>query len=468
VADRIQDWLADYACSLAYEDLTVADVHATKVRIIDTLGACLASFYAKTNRIARATAGRVSDLHGATIFGTRRKTSVEMAAFANSTLAHYAEVNDVAQYAGFTYGHPSDMIMPVLAVAESAKADGNDLLLAVALAYEIHMRLAETAVLHGSRMASFDYLQVLTVGAAAAAGRLMGLSRAQMRQALAIAIVPNHTLAVTRHGHLSMWKAAASGYASRAGVFAAQLAQYGMEGPNLPFEGTCGWSEVIVRQPVVPSSMGGKGVPFRIGKTLIKPRAACAGTISAILAAEDAARKLNRSQEIESVAVESDEKAVLAKATGQHHWNPTGRETADHSMPYVVAAALMDGTLGPRQFDDAHLNDPKLRALLQKVTVTANPEFTRKYNTEPVEHHARVTVHMSDGSTVVGETGGVKGDSSDPPTDAAVESKFRTLAQEHMVEARMRSLLDMLWKVEVMADVGRIPAAFVIEGAEQT
>jgi len=148
-------------------------------------------------------------------------------------------------------------------------------------------------------------------------------------------------------------------------------------------------------------------------------------------------------------------------ATGEHHWNPDSRETADHSIPYVVAAALMDGTVTPRQFDDAHLKSPDLRTLLAKINVVANDQFTRAYERLPVEHHTRVCVVTRSGERLVGEAGGHQGDLSQPKTDAQITEKFLGVTEEFLGPARARAALERLFRLDDLDNAARIPNDFV-------
>ena len=209
--------------------------------------------------------------------------------------------------------------------------------------------------------------------------------------------------------------------------------------------------------------MGGRGTPFKIGDVLIKQRSSCATTISSILAAEKAAVLLgSRKAAVNKVLVEVYEKAKVGMGTGEHHWNPQSRETADHSIPYVVAATLMDGTVTPRQFNDAHIWSPALRTLLAKIEVVANDDYTRDYERLPVVHRTRVTVTLADGETIVGESGGDKGDLSNPKSDAEIEAKFRSMTEEYLGAKRVRALLDQLWYLEQLQDISEIPPALLI------
>jgi 2-methylcitrate dehydratase len=397
------------------------------------------------------------DPDGATVVGTAIRTAPDMAAFANATAARYVELNDVYHWPGSAGGHPSDVVMPLLGVAEHARAGGPALIAAVVLAYEIYLRLSDAI-----GRTHFDCANFACIGVAVASGRVLGLTRAQIGHALSMAAVPNNILRRVRTGHLSMWKAVTAGHAGKAAVFAALLAREGMDGPTQPFEGRSGWSEHIAGKRFALEVMGGGGVPFKIEDTMIKPRSSCATTISSILAAEKVAPLLrNRIADVERVTVETYGRAKTGMGTGEHHWNPDSRETADHSIPYVVAAALMDGTVTPRQFDDAHLRDPGLRALLARIEVVANDDFTRAYEKVPVEHHTRVNVLTRGGERLVGEAGGDKGDLAQPKSDAEIGEKFRGTVDAFLGPRRAQAMLERLWRLDRMERVAEIPQGFV-------
>ncbi|MBI3043420.1 MAG: MmgE/PrpD family protein [Betaproteobacteria bacterium] len=454
--DATQQRLLDYALGLGYDALTPRAAHEAKVRVIDTLAALAGGFDGEACVIARRMAARTPDPEGATVVGTAMKTAPDMAAFANATAARYVELNDVYHWPGSAGGHPSDVVMPLLGVAEHARAGGRDLITAVVLAYEIYLRLSDAI-----GRTHFDCANFACIGVAAASARLLGLSRARAGHALSMAAVPNNILRRVRTGHLSMWKAVTAGHAGKAGVFAALLAREGMDGPPQPFEGRSGWSEHVAGKRFALDVMGGSGVRFKVEDTLIKPRSSCATTISSILAAEKVAPLLrNRIADVERVTVETYGRAKAGMGTGEHHWNPDSRETADHSIPYVVAAALIDGTVTPRQFDEAHLRDPGLRALLAKIEVVANDGFTRAYEKVPVEHHTRVSVVTRGGERFTGEAGGEKGDLAQPKSDAQIGEKFLGTAEPFLGPQRAEAMLQRLWRLDRLESVAEIPGGF--------
>ena len=455
--DTIQQCLANYACELTWDDLTTEAIHATKVRIIDTLGALTGGFFGPTCQIARNLAARLPNPSGATVIGTRFKTTPDMAAFVNGTTARYVEMNDAYHSPGVFGGHPSDVIMPVLAVAEHAHASGREFMVAVVLAYEVYLRLADAVV----NPPGFDYTNYICAGTALAAGKLLNLSSIELAHCISIAVVPNNALFQSRTGHLSMWKAAAAGQAGRAGVFAALLARAGMEGPHLPYEGKAGWCDHVARKRFSLDAFGGHGNPYKVQETIIKPRSLCAATISSVLAAEKVA-PLSNIRDVDKVTVEVYKKAKDYVGTDENCWNPDSRETADHSIPYVVAATLIDGTASPRSLDDAHLWNPDLRALMKKIEVVENAEYTKAYGQHPVEHHTRITVIKRNGDQLVAKVGGDQDDLAAHKSDAEIENKFRGLTEDTLGARRSKAILARLWKLERIENVGEIPAAFVV------
>ncbi len=456
--DSIQERLTRYACDLDYADLPPEAIHAAKVRIIDTLGILIGGFFGEPSRIARNLAAQMPDVAGATLIGTRMKTAPDMAAFVNATTAHYAELNDAYHWPGSFHGHPNDVVAPVLTVAEYAQTSGRELITGIALAYEVFLRVSD--VFHNP---GFHYTNFVCLGSAMAAAKLLGLSATQLSHCIAMAVVPNVILRqVSVGGHLSMFKATVSGCAGRAGVFAALLARAGMEGPHLPFEGKAGWCDHVARKRFCLDTLGGNGTPFKILDPHIKIRPAMGNIISAILAAEKVAPLTNIS-EVKQVTVEIHKRAKESAGTDAHNWNPQSRETADHSVPYIVAATLIDSTVTSRSYNDAHLWNPELRALMQKIDVVENEEFTKANNRLPVEHHTRVTVVTNSGERLVGKAGGDQDDLSAPKTDAQVEKKFRGLTEEVLGTRRVGTILDRLWHLEELKDAALIAPDFVFD-----
>lgn len=452
-ADPVQELLTRYARDLSYDAISPPAVHQAKVRVIDTLGALIGGFEGESARMARDLAPRGPGRHAATIIGTRSKTTLEMAAFANAIAARSAEMMDIYHFPGSFGGHPSDVVMPVFGAAEHSRASGSDLLVAIVLAYEIFLRFSDAFHNNG-----FDDTNFACIATAAAAARLFDLSSEGVGNSIAIAAVANVALKQVRTDELTAWKVMATGQAARAGVFAAMLAEAGAPGPSLPFTGKAGWCAHVAREPIVFGHFGGVGTPFKILDTRIKHRPAAGETISTILAAEKIAPKLRGIDSIKTVTVELYKRALERAGSGEHHWQPRSPDAAGNSIPYLASVALMEGGVTRQSFDEAHLANAEIMALVRKVRLVENEDFTKGYGKTPVEHRTRITVEMNDGEKHVAETGGDADDLSAEKSDSQIEAKFRSLTEPVLGPQRVSSLLDRLWDLETLSDVSPLAA----------
>ena len=436
--DTTTEYLSDYACRLTYDELPAQVVHQVKRTLIDTLGCGAGAFDSEPARIARGVASRVRGNPPARLLGPRQPpTSTDLAAVANTVLVRYLDCNDT--YAARGTGHPSDMIPGVLAVADGRRANGRAVITAVVAAYEAFCRLADELPLKG-----WDQGMFVAIATACGAGKILGLDRAALGHAISIAITTGVPLGVTRIGELSMWKGCATAAAVRTGVFAAELAADGMTGPGNPFEGRDGlWQHLGVETPKWPR-FGGGSEPFRITRTSFKAYPSVIhtqGPIGLVLEL----RQQVAAKDVASMQVATYAEAVRRTATDAEKWDPQTRETADHSIPYLVSAALQDGGVTPASFAPARIQDPALRLLIKKLTVVEDPEFSRRY---PGQSCTRLEVTTRDGRRLRAETSYPKGHHGNPLSDAEVEAKFRGLAAAALGREGCDRVLAELWGLE--------------------
>src|SRR5262252_564246 len=174
--------LAEYATSLNFEDLSKEVVHEVKRRVIDSLGCALGAWNEEPCAIARNVTSDFSAKHGATIIGTNHKPPPDWAAFANGCCIRYFDYNDT--YLSKEPAHPSDNISAALAAAESVRANGRELIAAIALAYEVQCRFCDAASI---RARGWDHVTYGTFSTALASAKLMKLDPANTRHAINIA-----------------------------------------------------------------------------------------------------------------------------------------------------------------------------------------------------------------------------------------------------------------------------------------
>ncbi len=452
--DRVQQRLVDYASAITIERIPREAIDAAQLRTIDTLGALIGGFFDEGCRMARTLAAATPHAEGATVIGTRTKTTLDMAAFVNATTARCAEMTDTYHANGSAGGHPSDMITPLLAVAENMHSTGRDFITAVVLAYEIYLRFSDV---FPNR--DFDHTNFCCIGTAVAAGKLFGLGPEQLRQCISMAAVPNVSLRQARMGHQSIWRAAASGQAGRAGVFAAQLARAGIEGASMPFEGKAGWCDHVSRKRFSLPDVD--FAHLKVGQSRFKYRPSSGNTIACVLAAEHVA-PLKDSAAVERVTVETYKKAVDTSGIGEHNLNPTSRESADHSIPYLVAATLLDGTVTPRSFSEAKLWNPQLRELMRKIEIVEDPQLTARSEHEPRYGLARVHVITRSGDQLSGDAGLAEPERAERTEREMIIEKFRTLTVEYLGTRRVDAILNELLTLEDVPDVAAIPSEFLL------
>jgi 2-methylcitrate dehydratase len=451
--------LSAYAAGLRFEDLTPTAVHEVKRRLLDSLGCAMGAYRSQPASIARRLAQTATSTLPATVIGTNHASTPELAAFSNGVHFRYLDYNDT--YLSLEPAHPSDNLAAVLAIAEPMRAGGREIITASVLAYEVQCRLCDAASI---RSRGWDHVTYGSFSTALAAGKLLGLSVAQLTHAQGLAGVPNNAMRQTRVGMLSHWKGCAFANASRNGVFAALLASYGMTGASEVFEGEMGfWNQVS--GPFTLDVLGGGGEPFMIDRTYIKYFPAEYHSQSAI----DAALTL-RTQipggvaAIERITIETFNAAVEIIGGEPEKWRPTTRETADHSLPYCVAVALTDGAVTLDSFDDAHLRDETLLDLVRRIDVKANADLNAKY---PEGIPNLVRIFLRSGETLEHEVTFPRGHARNPMTDAEVEAKFRSLAGPMLPDAAIVEVLDRCWNLEAQTDIGELLRLFHVQGTDE-
>src|SRR6267143_1362047 len=431
--------LAEYACSLNFEDLSKEVVHQVKRRVIDSLGCALGAWSEEPCMIARSVASEFSARNGSTIIGTSHKAPPDWAAFANGCCIRYFDYNDT--YLSKEPAHPSDNISAALAVGESVGATGKELIAAIALAYEVQCRLCDAASI---RARGWDHVTYGAFSTALACARLMKLDPEKTRHAVNIAGVACAAMRQARVGELSYWKGVAFADAARRGVYSALLARAGMTGPAPIFEGQMGFEKEL---GVSLGNVGEKfkGAPEMILKTSIKFWPDEYHSQSAIEAALSLRKQIGDPAKAKSMTIESHDASVDIIGSELEKWKPETRETADHSLPYITAIALIDGEVTSKQFERERFADPKVWKFLEKVKVERNAERSAMY---PGAVANIVHVDLADGKRLTKRVDYPLGHARNPLKDTEVEGKFFALVTPVLGEKRARAIVDLVWKLD--------------------
>jgi 2-methylcitrate dehydratase len=441
--------LSAYATKVRFEDLPAEVVHQAKRLLIDTVGCALGGYWSEPARIAREMAATVRSSEPVTVIGNGERTSPDLGTFANGVMIRFLDFNDGYTSTGES-GHPSDSIAAVLAMAELRRRRGRDAIVATVLAYEVFCRICDEVDL---KPLGFDHVTVGGMASTAAAARLLGLEPAEIAQAFNLAIAPNVALYQTRIGHVSMWKGCAYANASRNAVFAAMLAARGMTGPSPIFEGVGGYFKAVSRKPFALATLGGGSHPYRIMECSIKRFPLGQYSQTVVEAALQLKQRVGSASEISEVRIETVTTAIRLMAGDADKWEPTTRESADHSMPYTVAIALIYGDVEEKHFSTEYLRDAQVRELTRRVKVKATAEADQRM---PHAMFCKMELTMVTGQTHATIVEFHKGHWKNPLADSEVEAKFQKLAGAVLNDSQASRLLDALWRLEKLDDAGEV------------
>lgn len=453
--DDITETIAAYATDFDFGDLRAATVATAIDHIVDGIGCAIAGFAEQPALIARSLAAETAGLKGgASVFGAQALCAPDHAAFANGVMMRCLDYNDTLN--SLTGGHPSDMIPAILTAAEISGADGRAFIGGVYVAYEVFGALAAVIPL---RTLGIDQGVFIAIAGAAGMGYAMGLDRKTTANAISLGVTTTVPLRASRAGALSAWKGCATPHSVMNAVFVTRLAMRGMEAPPNPFSGEQGLFERIGG----PFDLDHLGAPEDgrqvIERTAIKflPVEWCAqAPVELFLGL---GKHLNW-RDIEAVEVHGYEFLVNEIGGGRNDaaekWDPKTRETADHSLAYILAVTLVDGGVSLESFDLERVGDPALRPLMQKISVALDPA-TRDLNSprQPV----RFTIRLKGGNVIEEACEYPFGHPMNPASSDKVSEKFMNLAGRTADAGAASDMLAILRGLAGAPDVAELTTA---------
>lgn len=413
---------AEFVESTDYADLSDEVVEAIKKRILDAIGIAAGSVGEPPVEIVRDTVRELDPDGGPVdIWGSDQTASLPEATMMNTALTRYLDYMDSILLPGET-PHPSDNVGAAIGAAQYADRTGEELIAGVGIAYEVHGELAAKAP---GRDIGWDHIHV-TFASTAAASKLVGLDFTGVQNAIGIAAAGYNPLRVTRTGDISMWKGIASANLARNGVYTVMLVNNGMEGPVDAIEGQKGWKEIVQR--------GDFQVEFSPCERVLEvmTKKFMAGT-HAQTAIEGLLEVIEQHAidptDIDRIDIEAyrSAKHVMGGGEGDRH-APRNREEADHSIPYTLAAAALDGELGKAQYETERIRSDDVRRLMRTISVEENPELTER--SEAGEQPYVITVTDADGNEYRIEKSAFEGHPMNPMSWEQLESKFHGVAAE--------------------------------------
>lgn len=372
-----------------------------------------------------------------------RPATTRAAALIQGTAAHAAEVDDSFRDAMY---HPgAATIAAALALAQTVGASGPEFLRAVVLGYEISTRIG--VVMGRPHYRYWHNTGTMgSFGAAAAAASLLKLDETAFAHALAIAATFTAGLQQAFRGE-AMAKPLHAGRAAEAGVLAAQLAAGGMRSSLDVLEGESGLGQAMSEGPDWSAVGATLGQDFHITRLTFKNHIGCGHTFAAI----DGALELQRQYGFSHADIERVELGVYQPTLDiAPHVDPQNADQARFSLHYMVATALVHGSVRLSAFEPDRLNDPATRALMQRIHKALDPAVDAAF---PTRRGARVSITLRDGRQLTLLQPDRKGDPELPLSDADLEGKLMELATPVIGEAQARALLARIWQLHQSTDL---------------
>jgi 2-methylcitrate dehydratase len=438
----ISQQIAEFAIGLNYDMLPGEVVHEVKRYLYDSLGCAYGGYHTDDVRILREIYTGMGGAEEATLIGFGDRMPAVNATLVNSLMVRALDFNDI--YWKEDPSHPSDLIPAALAVGERVGASMKDVIVAIVLAYEFEMRLCEFAV-PGIRERKWHHATLTQFVSPIVAGKLLGLSADQMVNAIGINGSHNHTIGCPTAGSLTMMKNTVDPMATQTGVFAALMAEQGYSGTTAVFEGKEGFMDCFGEGWELEKLTGGLGESFRILDCSMKAFPTEALTHTHISAALKAVEEGNIGlDQIEEVTV-----TTIARACDilfdPHKYRPQTRETADHSLPYCIAAALVDRQITTDSFSEEKMKDPRIWEVIDKIKGEASEEFEAMF---PAKQPSRVRITTTGGEIFEAYLEYPKGDPREPMTEADLDAKFGALAAGLLDEARQAAVKQLVFSCD--------------------
>jgi 2-methylcitrate dehydratase len=440
------------------EDFSQKAVEQAKLILLDTLGCGFAALDDECAGAVLATVRAFGEAPHCTLIGRAERTSAPSAVLANGTLIRVLDLNDYVVGAdpasGARGGHPSDNIPVALAAAELSSASGRDLLATILLGYEIYGRGKALMDAHSP----WDGISISGLAAPAMAGRLMRLDGEKLAHAIALSAARAPTPVGVREGAMSAAKSIANALIAQNGMQAALLAAQGVSGPLDLFEAERGLRTVFAHRPDTAAHVLGAPLPADsfIGKVAVKAYPCFAGAQSAVAAALALHRlvkgDLGRLDGKIRVTL-ADLPIVRRQMSDPGRIKPQSREAADHSLHYLIAVALIDGTFGLGQFEGERWNDPKVSALMAGLDMTTNADLAHRAG----EFYPCVLEAVDrSGETHRVEVLRPPGVSPDGLDAGGVMEKFLRLTEQKLAGGQRDRIIDAVMNLDTAPRCGRL------------
>jgi 2-methylcitrate dehydratase len=462
VVQRIARWALEYDVT----DIPRGVVTLMKHSVLDSIGCAILTTREDCVRGVLAYAASVGGAPQATVIGGA-KIPLGLATLVNGVLVRAIDYNDHLALdpndSSKLGGHPSDNLAAVLAVAEWRNLSGAAVLAALLASYELYGRVYKFL----TPDLPWDHSTAFGFSVPAAAARLLDLDSVKTAHAIAISVAQSATLGAVRRGQLSHSKFLASALVGERGVEAALLAAAGVTGPMTVFEDSRGVGPGLFRRHDGMDSLFASPQPrHMIEGVTIKAFPGMDTSQAAVETAIKAARGRSiRAEEVSSIELDlNDHPMTRQQASDPNRRAPNSRETADHSFYYMIAVALLDGQLTPRQFEEDRWFDAEVLDLMRKITIRADPDWANK---APGGFPCRLRLTRSSGEETVVEVPYAIGHAHNKMNQAQVVEKFRGNVDGIIDNTRAEDIICAIDELERLSSIRELTKLFAYNNKAQ-
>jgi 2-methylcitrate dehydratase len=449
----VTEHLAEFTAKVRYEDLSAEAVHHVKRFLWDSLGCAYGGLGTRDSGMMRELMRDLGGTAESSVIGSGERAPALHTSLVNALLIRALDYNDI--YWNQDPSHPSDIIPAALSTGEARGRSGKDLILGIALAYEFEMRFCQAA-LPGIRERKWHHASLTAFVSPLVAGKMLGLNAEQLTHAAGISASHSMTLGCVTAGKLTMMKNTVDPMATQAGVQAALLAEKGYHGPAHVADGKEGLTQCLGPDWDLNRLTDGLGSDWQViycGMKAFPTEALTHAPISGVLS-------LVHEHRLQPEVISLVEIDTLAKAadilSDPSKYNPTTRETADHSLPYCLAAGIVLKRVTTDIFGEEYLFHPQIRETLPKIKVRAEPSFEKMFpKTQPCNVH----ITLKDGRKLTKHLEWPKGDYRSPMSESELDQKVGDLVKGRLSDKAYQTLRAKVFELEKIAAIGDLMTA---------
>jgi 2-methylcitrate dehydratase len=447
--------LAQYVSESSIQDLSDDEAHAAEKATLDAVACAIGGYEAPSSEFVRSVVEELGGREESTVIGTGIKVPCTNAALANGAMLRYLDYNDtygITRGTHITALHISELIPAILAVGERQHSSGEEVITAIALAYELGGRFVDASGDIPANVRGWHSATLAGFIVPLCVGKLLGLTQEQIVNAVGIAGTHSATLSIIdAPGEVyTMAKNLAIPRTAQNGILATLLAKKGITGPNRIIEGNCGLVQSIMSGDYNPWVLTKRKDPPTLLQTQMKPFCAeltTQGVLSAVIQLVNA-ENISPEQVTE---VKLEVSTRCAKHTGdpikQH---PLTKETADHSIYYLVAMAIRDRAVGPDQYTMENLKNPEVHSLIDRIIVEPNATLNEFYSAG-IAH-----IYTRDKRELSCRIDYPRGHYLNPMTEEELAEKFRGVALRHLDEQRVQQIIETIYALQKLNDISEL------------